>query len=284
VPGMLPGLAKLKQMPEEPSWAIRPLALGLVLGALVVGCIGWSLFQLGGAVHLEFGKNTPSNTVPTSLPTYTGEPDVVWAKYRQAGLVALDKQRFVEAEDLFNLSLGEADKTSRCDAHTATNLTDLARTYVMQEKLSDAEKACAKALNIRHAMHETNERPIADIFAVYAGIHLARDDYKNADTYLQKALAIQQRELGPTHQDVATTINLLGRAAQGQKNYPRAEAYYKQALAIRTGVLGPNKLPVAETLNDYARLLKRTKRTVEAERMEARAKAIRAEAQEQVTK
>jgi tRNA A-37 threonylcarbamoyl transferase component Bud32 len=271
MPGMLPGLAKLKQMPTQPTWFLSPMTMGLALGAVALALLTWVVVQLSGGIHLEIGQK-PAAAIK---PTYTGGPDVVWAKYRQAGMRALDKNRYAEAEDLFNLSLGEADRTDSCEAHSATNFTDLARAYVRGKKLSEAEKACGKALNIRHGLHETNERPIADIFAVYAEIYLARENFKDADTYLQKALAIQQRELGPTHPDVAATINQLGRASEGQQNWARAEAYYKQALSIRTSSLGPNNPALLETLNDYTRLLKRTNRAADAEKMEMRAKAIR---------
>lgn len=272
LPGMLPGLARLKQMPEEPVWALRPLLIGLSLGALVVAVSMWIVVQLTRPAM----PPAESASHPVVQKLYTGDPNVVWAKYRQAGLQATDRHNYAEAEELLNLALRSAEKSDARESHIAISLTDLARVYVRVEKFSDAEKNCAKALSIRHAMHETNERAIADIFAVYAEVYLARDDYKNADRYLLKALAIQQRELGPQHQDVAATINQLGRAAEGQQNFTRAEAYYRQALAIRNDALGPNHLPVAETLSDYARLLRRTNRNAEADKLESRAKSIRA--------
>lgn len=268
LPGMLPGLAKLKQIPPDPVMPTNTLILGICIGITMViaGC--WATFTF-------VGRQPPPVQEKRTLPTFTGEPTEVWSKYRQAGIQALDRKDYSEAEELFHQSLLQADKTDNCPLHTATNLIDLARTYLREDKLSDAEKSCNKALNIRHSMHETNERAIAEIFSIYAEIYLKRDNYRDADTYLQKALAIQQRELGSMHPDVATIINQLGKASEGEQDYQRAESYYKQAMTIRSS-LGPAFLPTAETMSDYARLLRHLNRSTEAEKFEAKAKQIRA--------
>lgn len=286
IPGMLPGLAKLKQMPPEPAFQIRTSTIVILCGILFVVSSIWALCN-------SLGRSVPSWVVPgedseskssrsarqgSAIPSYSGDSNIVWAKYRQAGLQALERQDYTEAEELLGMALRVADKTDGVEGHIATSLVDMAKIYVKEDKLSDAEKACSRALTIRHQMHETNERPIADIFSTEAEVYLARDDFKNADSSLEKALAIQVRELGPTHQDVATTTNQLGVAAEGEKDYPRAEAYYKQALAIRTSVLGPSNVAVSQTLSDYARLLKAMNRLAESQKIELRANAIRASA------
>lgn len=264
--GALPGLSKLVPIPEDKS-NLMPTAGIFFLVVLIAGAIAWNVMQF----------TTPSsNPQPASLPVFSGEPIEVWSKYRQAGILAMQRGNFAEAEDLMSLSLKAAEKTDQPESHMATTLVDLARVYITEEKLSDAEKAARKALTLRQQLHQTNDRTVADLYSCFAEICLRRDDFVNADSYLQKALAIQQRELGPAHQDVATTLNGLGQAAEGRAQLTRAENYYKQALVLREQALGPNKLPVAETLTNYSRLLRKMKKTTEANKAADRAASIRA--------
>jgi tetratricopeptide (TPR) repeat protein len=239
---------------------------------VIVACFIVVCTAIGALAWLNQHDKTMLSGV--AVPTFSGEPNVVVAKYRQAAIKAVQGNSFAEAESFLDLALKEAPHCESGEDVAATINVELARVYMRQDKLSDATKAANKALALRERLHQNNQRPMADVFVCIGDIALARDDHKAAEGYFEKALAIQQRECGPMHEDVGTTLNELGRAVEGEGNLARAESYYKQALAIRQDALGPNKGPVAETLMDYARLLKRMGRASEADKAKARAAAI----------
>ncbi|HEY0772025.1 MAG TPA: tetratricopeptide repeat protein [Sphingobacteriaceae bacterium] len=56
--------------------------------------------------------------------------------------------------------------------------------------------------------------------------------------YLEQALAIQERSLGPEHQDTAINLVSLGEVLYEQKEYEIARTYFERALAIQEKVLG----------------------------------------------
>src|SRR5674536_180127 len=61
-------------------------------------------------------------------------------------------------------------------------------------------------------------------------------------------------ELGPEHQDVATTLNNLAGLYRQMGDYEKALPLYQRALDIREKVLGPQHPSVATTLNNLAGL------------------------------
>lgn len=100
-------------------------------------------------------------------------------------------------------------------------------------QFADAEKAVMKALSMLKSAGHSNDMPAAEAFLLAGTVYLDLQNFKKADAMLQKALAIQQRELGLSSPVVIETLNLLGRAAEGEQDYARADAYYKQALVLK---------------------------------------------------
>ena len=56
----------------------------------------------------------------------------------------------------------------------------------------------------------------------------------------QRALAIEEKALGPEHPDVATSLNNLAELYRDQGKYGEAEPLYQRALAIDEKALGPD--------------------------------------------
>ncbi len=68
----------------------------------------------------------------------------------------------------------------------------------------------------------------------------------------ERALALREEALGPTHPDVAESLNILALFYQAQGAYGKAEPLLVRALNIREKALGPMHLDVAESLNGLA--------------------------------
>jgi len=88
------------------------------------------------------------------------------------------------------------------------------------------------------------------------GYHLDMiGDYAAARPYYERALAISEQVLGPTHPDTASSLNNLGYLLKAQGELAAARPYYERALAISEQVLGPTHPDTASSLNNLGALL-----------------------------
>jgi len=76
--------------------------------------------------------------------------------------------------------------------------------------------------------------------------------YAEAIPLAQRALAIQEKALGPEHPAVATSLNNLAALHNSMGAYAKAEPLYQRALAIDEKALGPEHPDVATSLNNQA--------------------------------
>ena len=100
--------------------------------------------------------------------------------------------------------------------------------------------------------------------------------YDRGVVVARKALEVAEKNVGPNHPAVATSLNNLAGLYSTQGHYAQAEPLYKRALAIAEEALGPGHPLVATTLNNLAALYRATNRDKEAETLEKRAARIRA--------
>jgi tetratricopeptide (TPR) repeat protein len=92
---------------------------------------------------------------------------------------------------------------------------------------------------------------------------------------LRRALAIEEKSLGPDHPNVANSLNSLAvLLEEGFARYVDSEKLKRRALAIEEKSLGPDHPNVAIRLNNLALLLQTTNRLAEAEPLIRRALAI----------
>ncbi len=68
----------------------------------------------------------------------------------------------------------------------------------------------------------------------------ADGDYASAEQLLREAAELQEINLGPTHPDLANTLNNLGVVCEITKKPVEAEAFFRKAYAIATAVLDPD--------------------------------------------
>jgi tetratricopeptide (TPR) repeat protein len=99
-------------------------------------------------------------------------------------------------------------------------------------------------------------------------------DYTTAEPLYRKALAVDQKALGPDHLYVATSLKNLAELLKHKGDYAGAEQLYRRALAIDEKMLGPDHLDVASDLDNVAGLLKHKGDFAGAEPLYRRALAI----------
>lgn len=109
-----------------------------------------------------------------------------------------------------------------------------------------------------------------------AELYRGQAKYSEAEPLYNRALAIQEKSLGPSDPHLATILNNLALLHIAQGNYAAAEPLCKRMLAILENALGPDDLKVADFVEKYAALLHQMQREQDAQELESRAKAIRA--------
>src|SRR2546425_11282120 len=101
--------------------------------------------------------------------------------------------------------------------------------------------------------------------------------FPEAIPLVQRALAIQEKALGPEHADVGASLDALAGLYRAQGQYRDAERLYRRALAIREKTLGRANPALALSLNNLAGLYRAQGKYAQAEPLYRRALVIEEE-------
>jgi CHAT domain-containing protein len=77
-------------------------------------------------------------------------------------------------------------------------------------------------------------------------------DFKRAEEFSLKALALKEKLLAPSNIGFSVTLNDLGREARERKDYEKAEQYYSRAITIVENAYGKGNRRLAVFLNNLA--------------------------------
>ena len=88
-------------------------------------------------------------------------------------------------------------------------------------------------------------------------------DRREAEPLHKRALAIQEKALGPDHPDLAINMNNLAALYTNQGRYGEAEPLFKRVLEIDEQALGPEHPDVATDLSNLAVLYDSTAPKIE---------------------
>lgn len=130
-----------------------------------------------------------------------------------------------------------------------------------------AEPHARRSVELRRRLLGSEHVSTAEDEAALAPILHALERDGEARELLRHAIPILERELGPSHPEVASAWHNLGAALSGNE----AEAAYRRALAAKEEALGPDHPSVALTLNNVAVAARRRGALDEAEALYRRA-------------
>ena len=102
----------------------------------------------------------------------------------------------------------------------------------------------------------------------------AQGNTAEGEGFFRRALAIDEKALGPDHPSTATCLNNIGGALQDQGKAAEAEDFYRRALAIDEKALGPDHPSTAVSLNNIGGALQDQGKAAEAEDFYRRALVI----------
>ncbi len=149
----------------------------------------------------------------------------------------------------------------------------LAFLMVFGVNAANAEDADAKLLE----MQKNFALKADDAFLLnQAGMALYKaGKYAEAESLLQRSLAIREKTLGKDDRDVARSLSNLAGVYQAQGRYAEAEPLFQRSLAIREKAFCKDHSSVATTLNNLASLYKDQAKYEQAESLHLRSLAIK---------
>jgi tetratricopeptide (TPR) repeat protein len=117
-------------------------------------------------------------------------------------------------------------------------------------------------------------KPTSRLMNELGRLFMAKALHSEAEPLLRRGLAIDEKELGPDHTDVAIMLNNLASLLRDTSRYAEAEPLMRRVISIIDKNLGPDVPLIAIALNNLAGLLQYTNRFGEAEPLRRRALAI----------
>ena len=200
---------------------------------------------------------TPPPAANRTDPLRSGErvlgPDHVFVALAltELGGVFLSQGAPEEALPVLQRALAIREKRQgRNHRDVARTLTDLAATYLRMDERALAQELAARAVAIWEQT-PSSDPDFAATLDLYGKLQVARSDARAARTYLERALAIQTRVLGPahpTHADtqasLAVALAMLGESDAAIQNAKAAEDTGREHLRLMT-----RSLPERQSLN-----------------------------------
>jgi tetratricopeptide (TPR) repeat protein/nucleoside-triphosphatase THEP1 len=152
------------------------------------------------------------------------------------------KKQFVEQDSLYSISLGfEKPKIYAIYHYFGKTLNDYCE-YQLAVKFHNT--------NIQIWRDSENHNYRAFTFNQLGVSYIQMGELDKAKDYIQQALEIQKKQLGPNHVDVAHSYNNIGLLYSKKGELDQAQDYYQRALKIQEKQLGPNHVDVATYYNN----------------------------------
>lgn len=206
----------------------------------------------------------------------------------------IDRGQYKEAETLQYRVVAIHEKTlGKEHPTTATSLSNLGNVLYLQGKLKEAEAVHRRVLAIRekglgpeHPDTATSMNNLANVLQeqgkdemlspseARAQARFNLQVYTETENLFRKALAIQERTLGPDHPATANTLNNLSTYLDRRGRPEEAEPLQRRALAILEKRLGPLHPDTAAMLTTLAVMLDRQGKLTEAEALYRKAVEI----------
>jgi len=173
----------------------------------------------------------------------------------EAGMAALYEHNYPKATTALEDSLHQREQKLQADQRAATqdqkNVADAA--FFLGQSLYGQGHYRESALAFQKCLvYRPDDATVLNNVA----LSLADSgDLASAEPVYRRALAIDEKTLGPDHPHVARDLNNLAELLRARGDYTAAEPLYRRALAINEKAFGPDHPDVAADLNNLAGLL-----------------------------
>jgi tetratricopeptide (TPR) repeat protein len=186
----------------------------------------------------------------------------------EAGLAALYERSYPEASKLLASSLEMREQElQQAQTRVGDAAFFLGSSLYGQGRYRESADAYRKALSVRGEDATTLNN-------LALSLHSA-GDYAAAEPLIRRALAIDEKALGPEHPATAMNLENLAELLEDKGDYAGAEPLLRQVLAIREKVLGPDHPDTASILDNLGGLMEDKGDYAAAEPLYRQALAIR---------
>jgi len=168
--------------------------------------------------------------------------------YLTLGNYSKSEEMLVGALNVFENSL------SIEDINTVSTQMKLAELYFLQNNRTKAKEMFFKAKNSETISENNNPENISSL-CNYAVLEWQMQNYSNAESYFNKALALSEKHLGKQSSTYLSCLNSLGVISWVQKKYKLAKKYLYEAIECRREITGVTNLDYATSLQNFAGLL-----------------------------
>ncbi|CAB4025405.1 Nephrocystin-3, partial [Paramuricea clavata] len=147
------------------------------------------------------------------------------------------KKRFVEQDSLYSISLGFENPEICAIYHYFGKTLNGYCEYQLAVKFHNT--------NLQIWRDSENHNCRASTFNELGISYTKMGELDKAKDYYQRALEIQEEQLGSNHVDVAASYNNIGAVYSKKGNLDQAKDYYQRGLEIKEKQLGPNHVDLA---------------------------------------
>ncbi|MCE9642261.1 MAG: tetratricopeptide repeat protein [Betaproteobacteria bacterium] len=165
----------------------------------------------------------------------------------------------------FEAALREAESFGTNDLRLPVTLHDLARLYMDQGRLTQAEPILRRALAILEKTQGPDHPDVGAALNNLAGLRKAQGRLAEAESLYLRDLAITEKALGPDHRDVGLSLSNLAGLYLALGRLSEAGQLMQRSLAILEKTLGRNNLSIVLALKTFAEIYRKQGRYAEAE-------------------
>ena len=105
------------------------------------------------------------------------------------------------------------------------------------------------------ALQDEKNLDLAEMYSNLGELELRLGHYEKSEEYFKNALEVDERNLGPDHTNVASSLNNLGLAQMYLGDLENARQQYERSLAIKEKILDPDDPKLAISLSSFGSLL-----------------------------
>lgn len=160
----------------------------------------------------------------------------------------LELGKYKEAEEIINKSLAFYSSQNGIDKNInyAHSLETLARFYIVQGNLRDAEKTVKKAIKVTKNANE-NEK-VSTISDKLTTLNILTGKYTATEKALLEIIKTREEKFGPDHRSLISPLSQLGNLYLITGDYNKAEKLVRRSYKISEEIFGANSVIHAENI------------------------------------
>jgi tetratricopeptide (TPR) repeat protein len=190
--------------------------------------------------------------VPVHALQDAGPAEDAWKDLSLKALYAAGNQDYAAAEQFFLRAVHEAERFGADDPRVGTTLNSLGLVYRAEKKFADCESVDRRALAILEKAYGDQSIDVGNVNYNIASVLMDQGKSPAALPFLQKSLAIYERQFGGNSLKTASVLCMLGDSYSSGKLWQDAEGPLKRCAQIREADGGVINADLGDALHSLA--------------------------------